>query len=125
MGLVRFTVKHLLELKNISKHIQKGLANEERVKTLLINKGYELVGHRFKTPFAEVDLLFKDSKQIYHIIEVKTVRGDWQYFIGKKQRQRLMNAFMYFVESGHEIRAHLALVNESNKITFQKDFLQS
>ncbi|ASD65451.1 hypothetical protein B9G79_08580 [Bdellovibrio bacteriovorus] len=87
-------------------------------------KGYQLLGQRVRTPFAEVDLLFKTSRQTLLMVEVKTTNlSDFQPFrISKKQKARLVRA-MLFLASRWDIpvEVHWAFVTKDGQITVFED----
>ena len=60
--------------------------------------GETLLAHRERTPFAEVDLIFRSRDQII-LIEVKTVTANWDTsFITAHQLSRLFAARSYIEE---------------------------
>lgn len=98
----------------------KGLNSELRVIKQLQDLGWKLLNHRFKTKFAEVDLVFKKQNRV-RIIEVKSV-SSWDFAsarLGKKQKQRLIQVFHYFQQrfSG-ELILELALVPLDGDVLF-------
>ncbi len=101
------------------KHIT-GKTSEDKVKQLFKNKGYKFLKQRFRTPYSEVDLLFRD-KNIIIMIEVKS-RRNFTY-ISDRQLKALTNSYYYLLEKHKcEVRAYLALV-EGHKIHIIPDFL--
>jgi Holliday junction resolvase-like predicted endonuclease len=56
----------------------------------------QLVAHRERTPFAEIDLLFK-KRDLYVLVEVKSWRGElWApEVISVRQAQRLVRARLF------------------------------
>lgn len=98
---------------------------EQLVKQKLIDASYEFCWQRYRTPFAEVDLCFRDQKGIYHLIEVKSVSSHWDVVISLKQKQRLQRALEFCMESLGESRMHLAMVDKKCNIIFVADFLET
>jgi putative endonuclease len=116
-----------LKSENIKKNAirsAKGTNAEALVIKHFKNSGADLVGQRFKTPFAEVDLLFEKSGTFY-MVEVK--KADLQLFsrqlIGKKQLNRLRRAFVFLQSKFPQIKALLAIVSQHGVIQYIDDFL--
>lgn len=132
----------MLGLKSISKRLRKkpdknsenikknairsasGTKAEDLVVKHFKNSGADLVGQRFKTPFAEVDLLFEKSG-VFYMVEVK--KADLNLFsrplIGNKQIVRLRRAFVFLQSKFPEIKALLAIVSQHGRIQYIDDFL--
>jgi Holliday junction resolvase-like predicted endonuclease len=76
--------------------------------------GERLLAHRFKTPYAEIDLVFQDKSGRLNLIEVKSCdREIWSNeVISFRQRARLERA-RFFLEStrGVSVRVILAVVS--------------
>lgn len=98
----------------------KGLNCEKKVIRLLQSQGWRLLGHRFKTRIAEIDLIFQKDHSL-RLIEVKSV-SDWNfvaYRVSKRQKQRLFNAYRYFQQRySQDILLDLALVPAEGEILF-------
>ena len=97
-----------MELKNsltqaskpsgLSLTLDHGLKTELKVIKDLKLKNCEILGHRIKTPFAEVDVLFRSSKSKVILLEVKSL-SKWVWIesrLTKKQSERLKRAAIYF-----------------------------
>lgn len=125
------TAKPLRELKSSSSarseihwaH-QRGLDSEELVQKYYINKGYELLAQRVRTPFAEVDLLFRAPEGHVLMVEVKTTNlADFQPFrISRKQKARLVRA-LYFLADHLDslVEVHWAFVTKKGEVTVIED----
>ncbi|MDZ4661416.1 MAG: YraN family protein [Pseudomonadota bacterium] len=103
-----------------------GYKNEFLVGQYYLSKGYKVVAHRFKTPFAEVDLICQHKNQELVIVEVKSAAEPfWEsYRIGFRQKHRLKNAAIHLMEkSGRNIEVHLAFVDKDGRIDILRDFL--
>lgn len=117
---VQSTEKHSRVLKNTW---DKGLEAENQVIQFLKLKKYEILYHRFKTPFAEIDLVVKGKERQLVIIEVKKHFGrlNDRPVISEKQKQRLKRATQWITEHGHFAELWLAVVGQDNKIQFFQD----
>lgn len=82
------------ELKNSS---QAGIDAENLVAEDLINRKCKILKQRFRTPFAEVDLIVRNQKNQIVLVEVKTLsRWEWvENRITQKQTVRLKRAMIY------------------------------
>ena len=95
-----FTEKHSKALKS---SCRKGFECEEVVIKQFVSEGYVLLYQRLKTPFAEVDLIFKKAKD-HHVkflaVEVKSLSIELDIFprIQRRQIQRLRRAHRYLSE---------------------------
>ncbi len=77
--------------------VQFGLETEIKVLKDLEIKNCNIIGHRIKTPFAEVDILFRSSKGALVLLEVKSL-SKWVWLesrVTKKQSDRLKRAAAY------------------------------
>jgi Holliday junction resolvase-like predicted endonuclease len=74
-------------LKNSSKEQSLGLATELACLQFLESKQYQILYHRFKTFYAEVDIVSIDRSLTLHLIEVKS--SEPQYFFETRQCKRL------------------------------------
>ncbi len=110
----QYTVKPSRVSENICKKHLVGLAAEDKVKTLFENKGYQLVQQRHRTPFGEIDLLFKKKHKHYLMVEVKS-RNKFVY-LSRRQKLALRKSYEYLMSRYKEpILFYLALV-EGNKV---------
>ncbi len=58
---------------------------------------YQILSHRFKSPFGEIDIIAKKNNQII-FIEIKARKDiSLMDFISKKQQQRINKAAEYFL----------------------------
>lgn len=76
---------------------QFGLETEIKVIKDLEIKNCKILGHRIKTPFAEIDILFRSSKGVIVLLEVKSL-SKWIWLesrVTKKQSDRLKRATIY------------------------------
>lgn len=99
---------------------ERGLASEEHAILHYQSLGCELLGQRVKTPFAEVDLLFKTPHGHLLMVEVKTTNvSEFQMSrITKKQRARLERALIFMAERWDlPVEIHWAFVTKEGQVT--------
>lgn len=113
---------------NLKKEIywahQRGLDSEKIVLNFYQKKGYELLGQRVKTPFAEVDLIFQTPQGHALMVEVKTSNlSEFQnYRISYKQKNRLLRALQFLsVRLDVLIEVHWAFVTKEGEVTVIED----
>ncbi len=81
------------------------------------------MAHRLKTPFAELDLLFKKGPKHY-LVEVKKLDSDFsRSLVEKRQMERLRQAYLYLLKDYPKLKSLLAVVSQQGKITYIEDFL--
>lgn len=103
---------------------RRGLESEEIVKVYYLHRGYALLGQRIKTPFAEVDLLFKTSDAHILMVEVKSVNlADFQFYrVSRRQKERQVRAMQYLIETmGTLVEVHWAFVTKTGELTVIED----
>ena len=105
-----FIVKPLVGLRNSSK---RGLEAEQFVLEDLNKRNCAIIGERLRTPFAEVDILFRSAKGKVVLLEVKTL-SKWVWLetrITKSQKTRLKRAAS-FIENklGESVQVCAAFV---------------
>ncbi|RME15005.1 MAG: hypothetical protein D6797_07570 [Bdellovibrio sp.] len=112
--------------KKYKTSIDWGLECEKIVAFHFIGQGYQFMGHRIKTPYGEVDLIFVSPQKDLVFVEVKSIgtEKDFSNFVLRQsQRQRLKNVLAYYFEQGLCCRLHLSLVNRLKKVFVFKDIL--
>lgn len=118
--------KHLRELKSIFKYYsglsaqQRGLLSEAWVCLNYLQKGYELRGHRYLTPYFEADLLFfHPFKKSLVLVEVKSL-GHSDYLISRvrpAQEKRIYQAGNFLNSKyGLPVLIHWAFVGNRGEI---------
>jgi Holliday junction resolvase-like predicted endonuclease len=88
-------------------------------------KGAELLAHRLRSPFGEIDLVFQAHGRI-QLVEVKSLgpRAIIDGRISRRQRYRLSNCVQWAQEKWRApTHMHLALVNKHGIIRWIPDFL--
>ncbi len=122
MAPLPFTDVPLRALKSSYKKHIKGFQSEDKVRQLFLNRGFHLIGQRIRTPFSEVDFLFRQHGR-YLMLEVKS--ADRFSYVSPRQMRALKLSFHYFLNKYNApLRAHLALV-EGSKINIIPDFLNN
>ncbi len=131
MAPAKNTEKPSPELKNSSKSrvkslwaYERGLESEYRVKKFYEAKGFKLLKHRLRTPFAEVDLLFQSPQGQVLMVEVKSANTEDFYLfrVPIKQKKRLERAVLYMSEElGCFIEIHWAFVKNSGEVVVVED----
>ncbi len=107
-----------------SSHL-KGLKSEFIVAMKCCEGGSELIAHRLRSPFGEIDLVFKAQGRI-QLVEVKSLgpRAIIDGRIGRRQRYRLTNCLSWAQGKWRmPTHMHLALVNNRGIIRWIPDFL--
>ena len=96
---------------------------EKQVSEYFLNQGCERIAENLKTPFAEVDLLFKAPEGGYFIIEVKKSLAA-EIALSARQARRLSRAVQYLSRQFETIvRCHLAVVDPELNLDFIEDVL--
>lgn len=98
--------------------------SEKYVQKFYEKRGYELLAQRVKTPFAEVDLIFKTPEGHALMVEVKTSNlSEFQnYRISQKQKSRLIRALQFLtVKLDSLIEVHWAFVTKDGQVTIIED----
>lgn len=101
--------------------IQQGLNSEFCVAQKLVSLGYDLLAHRYQTPYAEVDLIFKNKKEEIILLEVKTLKN-WAWMenrISRNQQLRLQRSaqWLQLLQNRHVHLAAAFVVK--NKVLFR------
>ena len=101
---------------------ERGKECEQRVLESYLKKGYKLWAQRYRTPFAEIDLLLQKGKKVL-LIEVKSVKNRESY-ISHTQTLRLQRAYAYLScrYPQWEFLLHLVIVDSKNKIHCIQDW---
>jgi ribonuclease HII/Holliday junction resolvase-like predicted endonuclease len=106
----------------------RGLRSELNVAiSLSQTRGWILKAHRFKTRFAELDLIFEErtsNESFVHIVEVKSCQKlDWQeHRVTAKQRLRLMRSRDYLENLWRKkVCLHLAVATQSGEVQLLED----
>lgn len=90
-----------------------------------LSQSYDLKYRRYKTPFAEVDLIFTSPQKNLVLVEVKskTRKGFEAFRVSKVQKERLKRAHQYFLGYYSRVESHLAIVSQDGRVEVHKDFL--
>lgn len=120
MGHPYGTVYRLKELRSMYFEHQKGLRNEFLVEKDLRQRGWRIVAKRFKSPFAEIDLIVEKNK-IVKILEIKSLshQSFSNFRVSARQRVRLARAHQYFIEKWENpVEFQLAFVDPKGRIDY-------
>jgi Holliday junction resolvase-like predicted endonuclease len=92
--------------------------SELAVKKYLEDQGHRFLQHRFKTPFAEIDLLFQEKPKRWWLVEVKSVKeGFDEKPVSDRQLRRLSRAADFLAEKYNvEVLIKLASVEKQKQI---------
>jgi putative endonuclease len=104
---------------------ERGVQSEEFVSKYYLNRNYQLLKRRVKTPFAEIDLLFRtpDRKNLL-MVEVKTANQATFYNarISPRQKFRLKGAAVFLAARFNcLVEVHWAFVTRFGEITIIDD----
>lgn len=88
-------------------------------------QGYHLLQQRWRTPFAEIDLLFSSPllKRSLLMIEVKKRNsGEFRNMaLSRRQKQRLARVIAWLSESGYLVECQLVFVGANQEIEIQTE----
>ncbi|MBI4040487.1 MAG: YraN family protein [Deltaproteobacteria bacterium] len=76
-----------------------GWVGEGIAKTYLVQKGFQILHHRWTCRWGEIDFIAQKSKRI-HFIEVKT-RNNFEEVLTAQKKHALYRAGQYFIQSFH------------------------
>lgn len=97
-----------------------GLNAENFVINLLRKNGFEILHHRYKTQYGEIDVIAKKNAKV-HFLEVKLRNNFENFYIEERQLNRIKNTMDYFSsehESHKEISFGVMLVNRKNNYKY-------
>ncbi len=104
---------------------ERGLQSEEFVSKYYIHRNYQLLKQRVKTPYAEIDLLFRAPDRMNLLmVEVKTANQATFYNarISPRQKYRLMGAAAFLAARFNcLVEVHWAFVTRFGEITIIDD----
>jgi Holliday junction resolvase-like predicted endonuclease len=102
----------------------RGLFSEYLVYKYFKNRDFTLLGHRYQTPFAEVDLIFKKAQTPAVLIEVKSTSSPafFNHLIQFRQKAKLLRAREYLEAYLEEVVIVLATVRHDASIEIFEDF---
>ena len=89
------------------------------------SKGFVLIQRRYRTPFAEIDIVLTSPRGSVVLVEVKSSTSGFRmpFRVSKRQRGRLCRAHEYFVRFHTAVESHLAVVSQSGEIHLFTDYL--
>ena len=103
---------------------RRGLLSEDRVRAYYQKKSYSLIEQRVRTPYAELDLLFRTPEGHLLIVEVKTANlsSFYNYKVTPRQKVRLLRAVQFLAERfATLVEIHWAFVTKEGEITIISD----
>ena len=129
LDLVVNIEKHLAASKNLSWDLKKlsssdrGLYCEYLVYQKLLKEKFKFIAHRFKTPMAEIDLLFIDGSRAV-AVEVKSNTSEAFLFtrVGRRQKTKLHAARLFLESQYPEAQLLLAVVSHDASIELFENF---
>ena len=103
---------------------QLGLEAEELVVRYFQKAGFKTIRRRWKTPYAEIDLVFQGlKKNQLLVLEVK--RNAYAEFrewvLTKQQKNRLKRALIWLSEKGFDVDFRIVIVNKNDSIEIISD----
>ena len=119
---MKFTEKVLAASKNIYKfknqNHQRGWAAENQVGAHFKKLNYQTRFQRYKTPFAEIDLVLHRGLDPDLLIEVKTLSHDeyLSFRVSERQKNRLRRAQIWYQENIRPCRLLLAIVCKNKEV---------
>ncbi|MDG0816521.1 YraN family protein [Bdellovibrio svalbardensis] len=102
----------------------RGLESEKAVIHFYSKKKFKLLKQRLKTPFAEIDLLFRSPEGHLLMVEVKSANQSCFYSarISKRQMQRLGRAASFLAARFNcLVEYHWAFVDQNYSVTVVED----
>ena len=99
-----------------------GLEAEAIVEKHYLELGFRLLKRRWKTGYAEVDLLFRypDCKSGRHVLLVEVKKRSTLAFrewaVSARQKMRIRRAAQSLMEKGFEVECKLAFVDENSNL---------
>lgn len=103
---------------------QSGLEAEKLVQKFYESCGLKLVAHRWRSPFAEVDLVFKNLKSgVIYLVEVKkSAHSDFRNnILSVRQKKRLSRVVYWLSEKGYRVEMRFVIVDEYGEIEEFRD----
>ena len=104
----------------------QGIKAEARALDFLLKKGFMCLERRYKTPYGEIDLVMQDEQYIV-AVEVKFRKNinDCHYSISEKQKERISNALLHYIQSINEnssfLRFDVVLLSAHEEIIYYKN----
>jgi len=110
---------------SLSPHMQLGKKLEDLALKYYLSKNYTLKYQRYKTPFAEIDLIFISPTNHLVLVEVKSQprKGFEAFRVSQKQKNRLRRAHLSFTSHSAAVESHLAIVSQDGRVEIYKDYL--
>ncbi len=75
---------------------EKGISAERIAAKVLQDEGYEILGHRIRTSYGEIDLLAKKENEVVAIeVKQRKTMSDAKCCISFRQQKRILNALLF------------------------------
>lgn len=103
---------------------QRGLQSELVVEKHFLAQGYQALARRLKTPYAEIDLLFRTPESHLLMVEVKTVNIEsfQPHRVSWRQKQRQLRALQFLIQKwGCPVEVNWAFVTKKGELTLIED----
>jgi len=98
---------------------------EECVAQYFLKKNFKVLKRRFRTTYAELDLILESPKQEIFVLEIKTI-SHFDFLdvrVSQKQKDRLKRAHMFLQSKTlKEVRLCLVFVDKKGEILILEDF---
>ena len=100
------------------KNFYLGQDAEEIALQFYLKRGFLLRARRWKSPFAEIDLVLESPEQMIYLIEVKRVSSfDFiSHRLSLKQKRRLQRAHLFAAEKWGQVVLELAVVSQQGEV---------
>jgi Holliday junction resolvase-like predicted endonuclease len=103
----------------------QGLRAEERVIQYLQNKNLRILKTRWRTTYAEIDILAESARQEIWIFEVKSL-SHFDFLdvrVSRRQKERLKRAFLFVQgQMKKPVRIALAFVDKAGEVLIIENF---
>ncbi len=107
-----------------SKNTWRASYCEDQVLNHYRSRQFQLLRRRWKSPFAEIDLVLRSPEGFVHLVEVKSLPSD-QYLhlrVTEAQRRRLRRCWQWCLERNPKTLLELAVVSQQGVVRIFPDF---
>lgn len=102
----------------------RGKSCEDLALQHYLSRSFQLIRRRWKSPFAEIDLVLRAPTGEIVLVEVKSLKSV-EYLhvrISRRQKQRLQRALIFSAERRPGTRMELAVVSQQGLVETFSDF---
>ncbi|PIS11492.1 MAG: hypothetical protein COT73_03640 [Bdellovibrio sp. CG10_big_fil_rev_8_21_14_0_10_47_8] len=106
-----------------SKNICRGTWAEDQALLYYQKKGYSCLQRRWRSPFAEIDLVLSSPGRELVLVEVKFVQS-YEYMhirLSRPQKERLKRALLFCLEQREHCQLELAVVSHRGEVKVFSD----